>query len=548
MAVLRPGQGSSTEMEFNLADLFEGVVDAVPEREALYAEGRRLTFRQLDARANRLAHYFLSVGVAPGDHIGCHMMNGTEYLETMLALFKIRAVPVNVNFRYVEDELLYLYKDADLKGVVFDSEFADRVSAVLPRVDAVRHLVAVGPADGYALPDGTVAYDDALAGQSDDRDGFPVRSAGDLFVIYTGGTTGMPKGVMWRHEDIFFAGIGGGYPMGEPLAKPSDAGPRAAANSPMVSFPAPPLMHGAAELGSFINFMGGGKVVLVRRYTGHSALALIEQEKVNTLTIVGDAMALPLVDALAEKEYDVSSLVALASAGAILSQPLRDLIAKRLPNVFVIDSFGSTETGFNGTAAAGSQPSEGLKFAVNERTSVFDDDRKPVQPGSGVVGRVAQRGHIPVGYYGDPVKTAETFVQIDGERWVLLGDMATVEADGSMRFLGRGSICINSGGEKIYPEEVEGALKSHPDLVDAVVAGIPDERWGQRVAAVLQTRPGAAVPTQEEIEQHLASRIARYKVPRFLHAVETMQRSPSGKPDYGWATKVLTEAAAGAPA
>ncbi|MDT7544072.1 MAG: 3-oxocholest-4-en-26-oate---CoA ligase [Actinomycetota bacterium] len=548
MAVLRPGQGSSTEMEFNLADLFEGVVDAVPDRDALYAEGRRLTFRQLDARANRLAHYFLSVGVAPGDHIGCHMMNGTEYLETMLALFKIRAVPVNVNFRYVEDELLYLYKDADLKGVVFDTEFADRVSAVLPRVDAVRHLVAVGPADGYALPEGSVAYDDALAGQSDDRDGFPVRSAGDLFVIYTGGTTGMPKGVMWRHEDIFFAGIGGGYPMGEPLAKPSDAGPRAAANSPMVSFPAPPLMHGAAELGSFINFMGGGKVVLVRRYTGHSALALIEQEKVNTLTIVGDAMALPLVDALAEKEYDVSSLVALASAGAILSQPLRDLIAKRLPNVFVIDSFGSTETGFNGTAAAGSQPSEGLKFAVNERTSVFDDDRKPVQPGSGVVGRVAQRGHIPVGYYGDPVKTAETFVEIDGERWVLLGDMATVEADGSMRFLGRGSICINSGGEKIYPEEVEGALKSHPDLVDAVVAGIPDERWGQRVAAVLQTRPGAAVPTQEEIEQHLASRIARYKVPRFLHAVETMQRSPSGKPDYGWATKVLTEAAAGAPA
>jgi acyl-CoA synthetase (AMP-forming)/AMP-acid ligase II len=535
-------------MEFNLADLFEGVVDAVPDREALYAEGRRLTFRELDGRANRLAHYFLSVGVAPGDHIGCHMMNGTEYLETMLALFKIRAVPVNVNFRYVEDELLYLYKDADLQGVVFDTEFADRVGAVLPRVDAVRHLIAVGPGSGYALPEGSVAYDDALAGQPDTRDGFPVRSADDLFVIYTGGTTGMPKGVMWRHEDIFFAGIGGGYPMGEPLAMPSDAGPRAAANSPMVSFPAPPLMHGAAELGSFINFMGGGKVVLVRRYTGHSALALIEQEKVNTLTIVGDAMALPLVDALAEKDYDVSSLVALASAGAILSQPLRDLIAERLPNVFVIDSFGSTETGFNGTASAGSQPSEGLKFAVNARTSVFDDERKPVQPGSGVVGRVAQRGHIPVGYYGDPVKTAETFVQIDGERWVLLGDMATVEADGSMRFLGRGSICINSGGEKIYPEEVEGALKSHPDLVDAVVAGIPDERWGQRVAAVLQTRPGAAVPTQQEIEQHLASRIARYKVPRFLHAVETMQRSPSGKPDYGWATKVLTEAAAGAPA
>jgi acyl-CoA synthetase (AMP-forming)/AMP-acid ligase II len=529
-------------MQFNMADLFEGVVDAVPDREALYAEGRRLTFAQLDARANRLAHHFQSVGVQPGDHIGCHMMNGTEYLETMIALFKIRAVPINVNFRYVEDELLYLYKDADLKGVVFDTEFADRVASVLPRVDAVKHLVAVGPVDGE-LPPGTVRYDDAIAAQSAARDGFPERSADDLFVIYTGGTTGMPKGVMWRQEDIFFAGMGGGYPMGEPLAKPEDAGPRAAANSPMVSFPAPPLMHGAAELGSFINFMGGGKVCLIRRYTGHGALSLIAQEKCNSMTIVGDAMALPLVDALAERDYDTSSLFALASAGAILSQPLRDAIAERLPNVMVIDSFGSTETGFNGTAAAGSQPSGGLKFAVNPRTSVFDDDRKRVEPGSGVVGRVAQRGHIPLGYYGDPKKTAETFVEIDGERWVLLGDMATVEADGSMRFLGRGSVCINSGGEKIYPEEVEGALKSMPGVIDAVVAGIPDDRWGQRVAAVLQTRPGATAPTQQEIEDHLASRIARYKVPRFVHTVETMQRSPSGKPDYGWATKVLTEAA-----
>jgi acyl-CoA synthetase (AMP-forming)/AMP-acid ligase II len=534
-------------MQFNLADLFEAVVDAVPDREALYAEGRRLTFRELDARANRLAHHFASVGIGPGDHVGCHMMNGTEYLETMIGLFKIRAVPVNVNFRYVEDELLYLYQDADLKGVVYDTEFADRIAAIRPKVATLKHLVAVGPPGDSPLPAGSVLYDEAIAAQPDDRSGFPERSAGDLFVIYTGGTTGMPKGVMWRHEDIFFAGIGGGYPMGEPLARPEDAGPRAAANSPMVSFPAPPLMHGAAELGSFINFMGGGKVVLIRRYTGHGALDLIEQEKVNTLTIVGDAMALPLVDALAEKPHDVSSLVALASAGALLSQPLRDLIAERLPNVFVIDSFGSTETGFNGTAAAGSQPADGLKFAVNERTRVFDDERKPVQPGSGVVGRVAQRGHIPVGYYGDPVKTAETFVEIDGERWVLLGDMATVEPDGSMRFLGRGSVCINSGGEKIYPEEVEGALKSMPGIIDAVVAGIPDERWGQRVAAVLQTRPGAPAPTQQEIEQHLASRIARYKVPRFVHVVETMQRSPSGKPDYGWATKVLTEAA-GAPA
>lgn len=532
-------------MQFNMADLFEAVVDAVPDREALYAEGRRLTFAQLDARTNRLAHHFQSVGIGRGDHVGCHMMNGTEYLETMLALFKIRAVPINVNFRYVEDELRYLYQDADLVGVVFDTEFADRVAAVLPRVDALRHLVAVGPVGGE-LPGGAVRYDDAIEAQPDDRSGFPERSADDLFVIYTGGTTGMPKGVMWRQEDIFFAGMGGGYPMGEPLTRPQDAGPRAAANSPMVSFPAPPLMHGAAELGSFINFMGGGKVCLIRRYTGHGALSLIAQEKCNSMTIVGDAMALPLVDALAEKDYDTSSLFALASAGAILSQPLRDAIAERLPNVMVIDSFGSSETGYNGTAAAGSQPSGGLRFAVNERTAVFDEEHRRVEPGSGAVGRVAQRGHIPLGYYGDPEKTAQTFVEIEGERWVLLGDMATVEADGSMRFLGRGSVCINSGGEKIYPEEVEGALKSLPGVIDAVVAGIPDDRWGQRVAAVLQTRPGTTAPTQPEIEEHLASRIARYKVPRFVHVVDAMQRSPSGKPDYGWAAKVLAEAAGGA--
>ncbi|MDT7539531.1 MAG: 3-oxocholest-4-en-26-oate---CoA ligase, partial [Actinomycetota bacterium] len=280
-----------------------------------------------------------------------------------------------------------------------------------------------------------------------------------------------------------------------------------------------------------------------RRYTGDGALSLIEQERCNTITIVGDAMAIPLIQALEERSYDTSSLLALASAGALLSQPVRDKINEKLPNVYINDSFGSTETGYNGSAPPGSKASDGLRFTVNARTTVFDDDLKPVVPGSDTVGRVAQRGHIPLGYWGDAEKTAKTFVEIDGERWVLPGDMAKVEADGTMRFLGRGSICINSGGEKIYPEEVEGALKSHPAVLDAVVAGIPDDRWGQRVAAVLQVVDGAEAPSQADIEEHLAARIARYKVPRFVHVVDTMQRSPSGKPDYGWATKVLTEAA-----
>jgi acyl-CoA synthetase (AMP-forming)/AMP-acid ligase II len=529
-------------MQFNLADMLEDVIDAVPDRPALFAEGRRLTFREFDERANQLAHHFASQGIQPGDHVGCHMMNGTEYLETMLALFKIRAVPVNVNFRYVEEELRYLYDDADLVGVVFDTEFAEKVSTVLPKVDAVRLLLAVGPTEGYALPEGTVLYEAALAAQSTGREGFPERSGDDLFIIYTGGTTGMPKGVMWRQEDLFFAGMGGGYPAGEPMTAPEQAGPRALANSPMISFPAPPLMHGAAELGSFINLLGGGKVVLIRKYTGDGALSLVQQEKCNTMTIVGDAMAMPLIEALDKNSYDLTSLFAIASAGALLSQPVRDKLVERIPNLFINDSFGSTETGYNGSAKPGTNAKDGLKFAVNPRTAVFDDDNKPVVPGSGTVGRVGQKGHIPLGYYGDPVKTAKTFVTIDGTRWVFPGDMAMVEEDGTMHFLGRGSICINSGGEKIYPEEVEGAIKTHPAIHDAVVAGIPDDRWGQKVAAVLQITEGATAPTQQELQDHLSTIIARYKLPRFITTVELMQRSPSGKPDYGWATKVLTEA------
>jgi acyl-CoA synthetase (AMP-forming)/AMP-acid ligase II len=260
------------------------------------------------------------------------------------------------------------------------------------------------------------------------------------------------------------------------------------------------------------------------------------------IMVVGDAMATPLIEAMDEKDYDVSSLFALASAGALLSQTTRDKLTERLPNLFINDSFGSTETGYNGSAKPGSNAKDGLKFAINARTAVFDDEFKPVVPGSGVVGRVAQKGHIPLGYYGDPEKTAKTFVTIDGERWVLPGDMATVEEDGTMHFLGRGSICINSGGEKIYPEEVENAIKTHPDLQDAVVAGIPDERWGQKVAAVLQVKEGHEAPTQAELEEHLATQIARYKLPRFITVVSLMQRSPSGKPDYKWAAALLTDA------
>jgi acyl-CoA synthetase (AMP-forming)/AMP-acid ligase II len=455
-------------------------------------------------------------------------MNGTEYLETMLALLKIRAVPINVNYRYVREELRYLYDNADLVGLVHDTEFTDRVAAVLPDVPRLRHVLAVGSGE---LPPGAGRYEDALAAWPDDRAGLPARSGDDLLIIYTGGTTGLPKGVMWRHEDLLLGGMSGGV---APLERPEDIGPRAAAAGAHVMFAAPPLMHGTAVLATFITFFNGGKVCLTRRYSGDGAVRLIREQGCQTMMIVGDAMAVPLIEALDAEPGGLPSLNIIASAGALFSPPVRDRLTAHLPNLFIVDSFGSTESGHSGVSAE-----HGLRFTVNDTTTVLDDALAPVTPGSDVVGQVARHGHIALGYYGDPDRTARTFVEVDGVRWVLSGDLATVDADGTVRFLGRGSVCINSGGEKIHPEEVEAALKTHPAVTDAVVAGVPDPRWGQKVAAVLQLRPTVPVPSQQDLEEHLAPLIARYKLPRFVHIVPVIQRSPSGKPDYRWAAETL---------
>ena len=531
-------------MEYHLADLFESVVDRVPDRLALAAavdrpdgsrEIRHLTYTELEQRANRLAHHLLEAGIKPGDHIGCHLMNGNEYVEMMLACFKIRAVPVNVNYRYVDEELQYMYDNADLVGVLYDAELAHRVERVAAKVGTLQHLLVVG--EGGIVGD-AVPYEEAVAAGSPERN-FAPRSPDDLWMLYTGGTTGMPKGVMWRHEDIFFAGMGGGSPVAEPVQSPEELAQRIDPDAfQMAMFAAPPLIHGAAQLGTFITFWAGSKCCLIRKYSGHGALQLIEDEKINTISIVGDAMALPLIEALDEKQYDTSSLFVISTAGAIMSKTVRDSLTQRLPNVGILDSFGSSETGYNGSEAEGSSPDQGLKFKMTARTAVISDAGTIIEPGSDEVGRVGQRGHIPLGYYNDEEKTAETFVEVDGERWVLMGDAATVDAEGVIHVLGRGSVCINSGGEKVFPEEVEAALKAHPDIVDAVVAGVPDDRWGERVAAVIEVREAAAPPSQHDVEQHLADRVARYKIPRSIHVVDTMVRSPSGKPDYKWARKV----------
>lgn len=528
-------------MEYNLADLFESVVDVAADREALvYVDHpgtgaeRRLTYAELDAAANRVGHHLLDSGIRAGEHLGLHLYNGVEYLQTVLGCLKARIVPVNVNYRYVEEELVYLYRDADLVALVFDAEFTDRVAAALPQTPALRHLIRVGPSG-----DGVTSFAEAEAGGSPER-GFPARSGDDQFIIYTGGTTGLPKGVMWRQEDLFFSGLGGGSPTGEPVKKPEEIAERVAAGGTGITFfPTPPLMHGTSTLTAFIGFNFGQRVVLHRKFVPEEVLRTIEREKVTSISLVGDAMLRPLIDALEGplRGTDCSSVFSVSSSGAIMSDTVRRQFRALMPNAMLLNNFGSSESGFNGTATDDSGPERGFRVRVNSRTRVVDPvTREPVAAGE--VGRVAQRGHVPLGYYNDPAKTAETFFRKDGERWVLLGDMATVDEEGVVVVLGRGSQCINTGGEKVYPEEVEQALKSHPDVYDALVAGVPDPTWGSHVAAVVQMRDGAARPSLEDIQRHCRSRLAGYKIPRQLVVTEAIRRSPSGKADYRWAREV----------
>ncbi len=532
-------------LHYQLADLFENVADHVPQREAVVYGERRLTFHQLDQRATRLAHCLRGHRIGAGDRVGLYLYNCNEYLEGALAAFKLGASPVNINFRYVEEELRYLCDDADLKALIFHREFAPRVVAVAPRLPAMRTLIYVEDASGVDVDDALAAteYEAAIREQSSERD-FGERSPDDVYLLYTGGTTGMPKGVMWRHEDVFFAGLQGGNPGGPPITAPEQLGENAAANAnPAVTLPVAPLMHGNGHWSSMIGLHGGGKVVLAqsRRLDAHEIWSLVEREKVSVISIVGDAMARPMAQALEEKEYNVSSVFAFSSAGALFSEDVKDRLRAKLTTTLIIDAFGMSEAGHQGMNL-GKNADGKLRFSIDALTAVLDDDLRRVEPGSGKVGMLARTGRLPLGYWKDPEKTACTFVtDPDGRRWVMAGDMATIDADGTAVVLGRGSLCINSGGEKIYPEEVELALRSHLGVYDAVVVGVPDERWGQRVAAVVQPQPGASL-TLDELAQHCATHIARYKLPRELHLVDAMQRSPAGKADYAWAKQIATEA------
>ncbi len=529
-------------MAYNIADLFEHTVDAVPDRPALIAGGTTLTFAELDARANRFGHYLASQGIGPGDHVGIYAVNSEPWVTAMLGCLKIRAVPVNVNYRYVEAELAYLIGNAELVACVFDREYAPRLTSVLGSSPTLRALVHVEDGSGCdtsAL--GSVDFDEACAQGSPERD-FPERSGDDTYIIYTGGTTGMPKGVMWRHEDIYFAlGQGIDALTNERVSSEFTKAEQAAASPTGLVFGViPPLMHGAAQIATLSQWFIGSTIVLVGKFDAEEVWDLISTHHVNSIIITGDAVARPMIEALEAHpdHWDTSSFISLSSSAALFSQSVKDRFLDRFPNLIITDSIGSTEGGFNGvTYAAKGAKADGGGPTVNagRDVAVLDDDLTIIPPGDTRVGRLGRTGNIPLGYFNDPAKTAEVFVTAaDGKRYSMGGDFARWTEDGRLVMLGRGSVSINSGGEKIFPEEVEAALKSHPAVYDCLVVGVPDERWGQRVAAVVQTRDGHDV-TLDDLVEHARSHIAGYKVPRELHVVDEIVRSPSGKPDYPWA-------------
>jgi fatty-acyl-CoA synthase len=541
---------------FNLAEISEAIAAAIPERECLVFRDRRYSWAQFTERTRRLGNYLAGRGLgcrleraalrnfeSGQDHLGLYLHNCNEYLEGMVGAYKARVAPFNVNYRYVDDELIYLLNDADARALIYHARFAPNVARIrgeLPNLDV---LIQVADDSGHALLPGAVDYEAALAQSSPERPDL-AWSPDDLYILYTGGTTGMPKGVLWRQEDIFFGALGGTPAMG-PKFTSVEAVVEAAKQGTLRACPAPPLMHGAAHWMAFMTMHQGGTVVIQshpERLDPDDIWSTIEREKVRFLVIVGDAFGRPLIDQLDKKSYDLSSFGILLSGGAILTPALKDAFLQRIPHLMIIDGFGASETGGQGQqiSLGGGKASTGT-FRMNEDTTVLRQDLSgPLAPGSGETGWLARKGHVPLGYFKDAEKSAKTFPTIDGMRWAVPGDHATVAADGTITVLGRGSVSINSGGEKIYPEEVEKALKHHPSVYDAVVVGTPNERFGQQVTAVVQTRAGET-PTEDELVEFAARHLARYKLPRAIVFVDEMVRSPSGKADYRWAKKLAYE-------
>ena len=521
---------------WNYADIWESVAAAVPERPAQIRGERVISWADFDRRANGLAQALLDAGLTRQSKVAAYLYNAPEYLETYFAAFKAGLAPVNTNYRYVADELLYLFDNADAEAVVFHTSFAATVQQIRPRLPKVKLWVAVAEA-GHAIPDFAADYE-SLADRPMTKVVAPWgRSGDDLLILYTGGTTGMPKGVMWRQEDLFFVlGAGGNVLLGvPPFEAPEDAGPRAAAGEPAVSIAAAPQMHGTAQFTAMGALTTGGTVACLpsTRFDAHELWSEAERLRAASAAIVGLAFAAPMLEALEASpgRWDLSSLKRLGSSGTVWSMENKQGLLKHLPGCAIFDSLGSSEAvGLGASSSAAGATAETAKFMVGPNSAVFTEDGRRVEPGSGERGMVAVSGFLPLGYYKDPEKTAKTFHVFEGRRWSVPGDFATVEADGSLKLLGRGSQVINTGGEKVFPEEVEEAIKRYPGVKDAAVVGAPDPRFGERICAVVEVGGGEA-PTLAALTEHVRLHLAAYKAPRAL-VLAPISRAANGKLDY----------------
>ncbi len=535
-------------MELNIAVVHEAIADAVPERECLVWRARRYSWADVTERTRRLANVLVDAGLGTHrdtdlagwesgqDHLALYLTNCNEYLEGMLGAYKARVAPFNVNYRYVAEELRYLFADAQPKALIFHARYAPILDEVLAGVEhRPKLLLQVADESGNGLLHGACDYDDALAASSPEP--VPVEpSPDDLYLVYTGGTTGMPKGVLWRQADFLVGAAGVRRKDGSDYDHLDELVERARASN-LRSCPAPPLMHGAAHWNAISTWMGGGTVVLQAepgRLDARDILSTIERENVTSLNIVGDAFARPLLEELRLHPHDVSSLRHVVSGGAVLSGAVKRELQAAVPGLQIVDIMGGSESGRQAMATG----SERQTFSPSAGAVVLSDDRtRCLRAGEDEIGWLAQTGRLPRGYLNDRAKTEATFPIIDSVRYVVAGDRAQVADDGSIVLLGRESVTINTGGEKVFAEEVEHALKQHPALYDALVVGRPSDQWGQEVVAIVRVRDGIDIDDSELIVE--ASRhVARYKLPKSIIRVGHIGRSPSGKPDYQWARAV----------
>lgn len=512
------------------ADVWETIAGTVPSRAALRHGALTRSWGEFEARADGLAAALLGAGLREQDKVALYLFNGPEYLEAAFAAVKARLVPVNTNYRYVDDELLHLWSNADAAAVVLHGRFAGRIAAIRDRCPAVRCWIHVD--DGSPCPDWARPYEEAVRVGAAARS---ERSGEDLILIYTGGTTGLPRGVMWRQHDLYMASNTTADPPEADLAHVAHR-IRSSTVPPPVGLSAAPLMHGTGFVFATTILNRGGTLVTTggRQFDADALLDAMARERVSDLCIVGDAFCRPIVEALeaAPARWDLSALKVVSSSGMAWSPDVKARLLAHVPDCLLIDFLNASEASGLGRALTSSRAAaRSARFKLGDNAFVIRDDGTPVAPGSGEVGRVAVRGHVPLGYYKDPDKSAATFPVVDGVRCAVPGDHATVESDGSITLLGRGSVSINSGGEKVFPDEVESALKTHATVRDAVVVGVPDPRFGEVVTAVVEPAPGQRIEAAELIA-HVRAGLARHKAPRHVMQVASIGRGPNGKADY----------------